>query len=120
MEQNELQTLVVNALEDMKANDITVMDVSALTSMTNTLVIASGTSDRHVRACANAVSQEAKQAGVKPLGTEGEDSGEWVLVDLGDIIVHVMKPEAREYYDLEKFWTDFSRNGEKESGSENA
>ena len=106
---DELEQLAINALEELKGNEISVVDVSEMTDVTSRLIIASGTSSRHVRSLAESVVMEAKDAGVLPLGKEGEDSGEWVLIDLGDIVVHVMLPETRDYYNLEKFWTDFKR-----------
>ncbi|MBC8519135.1 MAG: ribosome silencing factor [Gammaproteobacteria bacterium] len=106
---DDLEQLAINALEELKGNDISVMDISEMTDVTNRLIIASGTSNRHVRSLAENVVVEAKRAGVLPLGREGEGSGEWVLIDLGDIVVHVMLPETRDYYNLEKFWTDFKR-----------
>ncbi len=106
---DELEQLAVNALEELKGNEIVVVDVSEQTDVASRMVIASGTSNRHVRSLAENVSMEAKRANNPPLGREGEDSGEWVLVDLGEVIVHVMLPEARDYYNLEKFWEDFKR-----------
>lgn len=102
---DETKQLVINALEDLKAEDITMLDVTEKTSVTDWLVIATGTSSRHVKSIANNVITEIKKAGNPPLGIEGEDDGEWVLVDLGDIIVHVMQKQAREYYDLESLWS---------------
>ena len=106
---DQLEQLAVDALEALKGNEITVVDVSEMTDVTSKLVIASGTSNRHVRSLAENVAMEAKRADYQPLGREGEDSGEWVLVDLGEGGVHVMLPETRDYYNLEKFWTDFKR-----------
>ena len=106
---DELEQLAVKALEELKGNEITVIDVSEMTDVTSRMVIASGTSSRHVRSLAENVAIEAKRANEQPLGREGEDSGDWVLVDLGEIVVHVMMPEARDYYNLEKFWEDFKR-----------
>ncbi|MBT3348393.1 MAG: ribosome silencing factor [Thiotrichales bacterium] len=106
---NELEQVAVSALEDLKGVDIKVMDISEMTDITNRLIIVSGTSNRHVRSLAENVSLEAKRAGELPLGKEGEDSGEWVLIDLGSVVVHVMLPDTRERYNLEKFWTDFKR-----------
>jgi len=102
---DELKQLVINALEDLKAEDITVLDVRDKTTVTDWLVIATGSSSRHVKSIANNVAVEAKEAGKPPLGIEGENDGEWVLVDLGDIIVHVMQHQVREYYDLESLWS---------------
>ena len=95
---------IVDALEDAKANDIRVIDVRHLTSMTDYMVIASGTSDRHVKSVANSVVDTMKKSGNRPLGVEGENDGEWVLVDLQDALVHVMLPRVREFYNLEKLW----------------
>ena len=106
---DQLEQLAVDALEALKGNEITVVDVSEMTDVTSKLVIASGTSNRHVRSLAENVAMEGKRADYQPLGREGEDSGEWVLVDLGEVVVHVMLPETRDYYNLEKFWTDFKR-----------
>ena len=93
------------ALEDMKARDIRVLDVQALTGITDFMVIASGTSERHVRSIAGYLISEAKKAGLQILGSEGEQDGEWALVDLGDVIVHVMQATTRDFYNLEKLWS---------------
>lgn len=95
---------ITAALDDLKAQNVTVLDVRNLTDVTDTIVIASGTSDRHVKSLAGNVYEKAKQAGFRPLGIEGEKEGEWVLVDLQDAIVHVMLPRVREFYGLEKLW----------------
>jgi ribosome-associated protein len=95
---------VAHALDDLKADNVHVLDVRHLTTVTDTMVVASGRSDRHVRAIAGAVVEQAKKAGFRPLGVEGERSGEWVLVDLADVVVHVMLPRVREFYNLEKLW----------------
>ena len=97
--------IVVEALEDVKAMDIHVIDVRNKTSVTDIMVIASGTSTRQVRSLANNVSVMAKENGVVPIGTEGEADGEWVLVDLGDVVAHVMVPHIRDFYNLEKLWS---------------
>ena len=102
--QSSLESIVTAALEDMKAADIKVLDVRGLTDIADTMIIASGHSDRHVRSIAERVLERVKQAGVKPLGLEGEREGEWVLVDLNDVIVHVMLPRVRELYGLEHLW----------------
>ncbi len=104
MQTDELRTLARNALEDLKAEDIVEMDVRDKTSITDYIIVASGSSNRHVKSIANNVVVEAKHAGVQPLGVEGEDQAEWVLVDLGDVVVHVMQPQVREFYDLESLW----------------
>lgn len=100
-----LRKSVIDALEELKAKDVREIDVRGKTSIADLLVIASGTSARHVKSIANEVTKFAKQAGVMPLGVEGELEGEWVLVDLGDVIVHVMLPRIREFYGLERLWT---------------
>jgi ribosome silencing factor RsfS/YbeB/iojap len=99
-----LSVVVAAALADMKAVNVHVLDVRKLSDIFDTLVVASGTSDRHVRSIADLVVQRAKQAGFRPLGVEGGSTGEWVLVDLGDCVVHVMLPRVREFYGLEKLW----------------
>ena len=104
MNADELCKLAVTALEDRKAGDIRVIDVRGKTSVTDIMIIATGTSDRQTRAIAHNVAEVAKQHGVRPLGTEGEQQGEWVLVDLGDVVVHVMLPRVRDFYNLEKLW----------------
>ncbi len=104
MNLDELKHLVVDALEDVKAVDIKLIDVQGRTSVTDALVIASGTSDRHIKALADNVVIKAKEAGIQPLGVEGQDSRDWVLVDLNDILVHIMLPEVRDFYNLEKLW----------------
>lgn len=99
-----LTQIVVDALEEMKAKDIVCIDVEGKTSVTDMLVIASGTSNRHVKSLIDNVAEKAKHNGYRPLGTEGGGGSEWVLLDLGDIVVHVMMPNAREFYDLERLW----------------
>jgi ribosome-associated protein len=88
----------------MKAVNVKILDVRGLTDFADTLIVASGTSDRHVRSIAGHVIQQAKRSGFRPLGAEGEREGEWVLVDLQDIVVHVMLPRVREFYGLERLW----------------
>jgi len=105
MQAKELKQLVVKAIEDLKGENIVEIDVMGKTSVTDVMVIASGTSSRHVKSIANNVADEAKKAGVQPLGVEGEVQAEWVLVDLGDVVVHIMQPHIREFYDLEKLWS---------------
>jgi ribosome-associated protein len=96
--------VVAGALDDLKALDVSLLDVRHLTTVTDTMIVASGRSDRHVRAIADAVVEKCKKEGHRPLGVEGQNVGEWVLVDLGDVVVHVMLPRAREFYNLEKLW----------------
>ena len=102
---DQLLKIVMTALEDMKGVDIRVIDVRDLTSITDRMVIVSGTSTRHVKALAENVVLESKKNGYKPLGVEGENVAEWVLVDLADVVVHVMMPEIRDFYALEKLWS---------------
>jgi ribosome-associated protein len=99
-----LEQIVSSALEDMKAVNVRVLDVRGLTDIADTMIIASGNSDRHVRSIAERVAQKAKAIGCRALGTEGARDGEWVLVDLQDILVHVMLPRVREFYGLERLW----------------
>lgn len=104
MSETGLKAMAESALEDMKAEDICIMDVKEKTTVTDWIIVASGTSSRHVKSIANNVVVEAKKAGCQPFGVEGEDVGEWVLVDLGDVIVHVMQKDVRQFYDLESLW----------------
>lgn len=99
-----LEGIVTAALEDMKAVNVKVMDVRGLTDIADVMVVASGNSDRHVRSIADRVIEKAKESGFRPLGVEGAREGEWVLVDLQDVIVHVMLPRVREFYSLERMW----------------
>jgi ribosome-associated protein len=99
-----VQQVVLDALADMKAVDVKAMDVRGLTDITDTMVVASGTSDRHVKSIADRVVQRCKEAGYRPYGMEGERDGEWVLLDLQDVVLHVMLPRVREFYALEKLW----------------
>jgi len=110
---DELRKLVTAALEDLKAEDIVELDVRDKTDVTDYIIVASGNSNRHVKAIANNVVMEAKQAGQPPLGVEGEEEGEWMLVDLADVVVHVMQPQVRDFYDLESLWqVDLTRKQE--------
>ncbi len=111
----QLLRWVLDALEDMKAREVAVLDVRGKTSVTDYMVVASGTSERHVHALADHVVEEMAARRIKPLGVEGEHSRDWVLVDLGDVIVHVMLPETRDFYQLEKLW-----QVEEEEGTESA
>ncbi len=99
-----VRELVDSVLDDLKAEAIVRLDVRHLTSVTDLMVIATGRSNRHVRAVAETLLEQSKARGLTPLGVEGLDGGEWVLIDLADIVVHVMLPKVREFYDLEKLW----------------
>ncbi|HET7922393.1 MAG TPA: ribosome silencing factor [Gammaproteobacteria bacterium] len=105
MTPEQLRDLVVTALEDMKGVNVVALDVRGSTPLTDFMVIASGTSDRHVKSLAQAVQDKARADGVKAFGVEGEQEGEWVLVDLRDVVVHVMRPQTRDFYGLEKLWS---------------
>lgn len=104
MRSKDLVALVGQALDDLKAVNIQTLEVSGLTSITDYMVIASGTSDRHVRSIADNLLETARDAGVDTLGVEGHEFGEWVLVDLADVVVHIMQPRVREFYKLENLW----------------
>jgi ribosome-associated protein len=99
-----MKSAVVDALEDVKAIDIKVMDVTKLTAITSYMIIASGSSNRQTKSLAHNVVVKIKELGGEVYGIEGEKEGEWVLVDLGDILVHVMQPSVRDYYNLEQLW----------------
>jgi len=105
MNSEALTDLVVDALDDVKAQDIVRLDVRSMTTVTDYMVVASGTSNRHVKALVDKVAEKAREAGHRPIGIEGEDGGEWVLLDLQDALVHVMLPKVREFYNLEKLWS---------------
>jgi len=104
-EGDRLLEIVIAALQDIKGVDIRVIDVRGLTAITDRMVIVSGTSSRHIKALAENVVLEAKRHGFAALGVEGEDSTGWILVDLTDVVVHIMMPEIREFYALEKLWS---------------
>lgn len=105
MNANELKQLVLETLDDYKAKDVTEIDVNDLTNVTDFMVICSSTSKRHAQTLSEQLVINAKKNGIKPLGIEGEDDGEWILVDLVDVVVHIMQPKAREFYSLEKLWS---------------
>jgi ribosome-associated protein len=110
---DELRVLVMNALEDLKAENIVELDVRDKTDVTDYIIVASGNSSRHVKSIAGNVVMEAKKSGHPPIGVEGEAEGEWMLVDLADVVVHVMQPQIRKFYDLENLWqVDLSRQQE--------
>jgi ribosome-associated protein len=105
MEIEALRDVVLQTLDDMKAKDVVVLDVRGKTSITDIMIVASGTSDRHVKSIAESVAFKAKQAGETPLGSEGISEGEWALVDLNGVVVHVMQPKVRDFYHLERLWS---------------
>ncbi len=99
-----IDALIIDALDDLKAVDVRAIDVRQRTSLADTMIIASGTSSRHVKALADHVQEKLREHHVRPIGVEGERDGEWVLVDLGAAIVHIMLPATRAFYDLERLW----------------
>jgi len=112
MQPEAIKKLALQALDELKAEDVIVLDVRSHASFTDFMIFASGRSTRHVKSIANEVVESAKKAGIALLGIEGEDVGEWVLIDIGDVIVHIMLPDTRQFYELEKLW------GEELVGSE--
>jgi len=106
MNLNQLIKIIISALEDIKANDIEILDVTKRATIFDRMIIASAVSTRQARAIANNVNEKVKESGGTSYGTEGEGSGEWVLVDLGDVLVHIMLPAVRMHYDLEGLWSE--------------
>jgi len=106
MNLNQLIKIIISALEDIKANDIEILDVTKRATIFDRMIIASAVSTRQARAIANNVNDKVKESGGRSYGTEGEGSGEWVLVDLGDVLVHIMLPAVRKHYDLESLWSE--------------
>ncbi len=104
MQHEQLKAFVIDKIDDMKGRDIVELDVKGKSTITDTLIICSGNSKRHVSSIAEHVQLESKRAGHAPLNVEGKETGEWVLVDLGEIIVHIMQDESRDFYQLEKLW----------------
>ena len=117
MQLEELEKLVIDNLEDMKARDIEVIDVRGKTNITDVMIIASGTSTTHVKSLAETIAFKAKDAGQQPLGTEGIAEGEWALIDLNDVVVHIMLPKVRDFYHLERLWGDASPAAGSSQGS---
>ena len=111
MHLEELKQLILQVLEDSKAQNLVVLDVTSVSSVTDYMIIASGTSSRQVTAMAQNLHYQLKERNQEPLGIEGMEDGEWVLVDLGDILVHLMQPATREFYSLEKLWGEFTNTG---------
>ena len=114
MQLEALRDLVVKVLDDMKAQDIKVLAVRGKTSITDIMVIASGTSDRHVKSLAETVAFQAKEAGEAPLGIEGANEGEWALVDINGVVVHVMQAKVRDFYQLERLWELDAPSGDEQ------
>ena len=106
MKASELRDHVVAALEDLKGVNIVTLDVATLTPMTDYMVLVTGTSNRHVKALVDTANESSKALGIQPLGIEGRESYDWVLIDLADVIVHVMNEEARSFYELERLWSN--------------
>ncbi|WP_133408563.1 ribosome silencing factor [Parashewanella tropica] len=106
MQSTELKAFIVDKIEDLKARDIVELDVKEKSTITEYMVICSGTSKTHVKSIAEHVALESKNAGIPPLGIEGRDGSEWVLVDMGNVILHVMQDHTRDFYQLEKLWSD--------------
>ncbi|MBK8760451.1 MAG: ribosome silencing factor [Sulfuritalea sp.] len=118
MDIRKLQKLAVTALEDIKAKDIEVINTAKVSAMFDRVIIATGDSNRQVKALAKSVHDKVKEAGGTVIGVEGEDAGEWVLVDLGDIVVHVMQPAVRAYYNLEELWKITPKRTRKKSAAD--
>ena len=104
MDHEQLKSFVIDKIEDLKGRDIIDLNVTGKSSVTDTMLVCSGNSKRHVVSIAEHVATESKHAGHAPLSVEGQETGDWVLVDLGDVVVHVMQEEARDFYQLEKLW----------------
>ncbi|MFT7218997.1 MAG: ribosome-associated protein [Candidatus Azotimanducaceae bacterium] len=115
MESPALKNLVVDALEDIKGHEIVVLDVQGQTDIADYMVVASGATARQVKALANSVLEKAKAQNVHIVGVEGQDTGEWILVDLADVLVHVMLPKVREFYELERLWSIGPKDKEERS-----
>ncbi len=109
MRTGQMRKLIVDALVDAKAQDITVLDVRKVSGFTDYMIVLSGTSTRHVQSVADKVIDNMRGRGIRAIGVEGEKVGEWVLIDFGDVVVHVMRPQTRDFYNLEKLWSDGKR-----------
>ena len=116
MESEQLKSLVTDALSELKAVDVAVIDVAEVSGFTDYMVIAGGTSSRHVKALADNLVRCCRNAGIRPLGVEGERVAEWILIDLGDVVVHIMLPEIRDFYNLEKLWRLVERDDSAQYG----
>jgi ribosome-associated protein len=106
MQAQEMQELIYNTLLDAKGQEIRVLDVRKITDFTDYMIIVSGTSNRHVVSMGDRILDRLRAAGQRPVGVEGQDTGDWVLIDFGDVVVHVMRPQTRDFYNLEKLWSD--------------
>ncbi len=118
MQVAKLQKIAVAALEDIKGKDITVLNTTKLTALFDRVIVATGDSNRQVRALARSVHDKVKEAGGEVVGVEGEETGEWVLVDLGDIVVHIMQPAVRAYYNLEELWQTVPKRSRNKAADE--
>ena len=114
----DIKQIAVNALEDLKGQDIVALDVTELSDVMDNLIICTGTSSRQVKSLAENVVEDGKKAGMRPIGVEGMEQGEWVLVDYGDLVVHVMQAQIRAFYDLEKLWSMTPNTRENADGSD--
>lgn len=114
----DIKQIAVNALEDLKGQDIVALDVTELSDVMDNLIICTGTSSRQVKSLAENVVEDGKKAGVRPIGVEGMEQGEWVLVDYGDLVVHVMQAQIRDFYELEKLWSMTPNTRENADGSD--
>ena len=109
MKSEQLKDLIIDTLDDAKGVEIVALDVTGLTDVTDYMVIVTGTSNRHVRSMTDRVVEACRERGERPLGVEGQETGEWVLLDMTDVVVHVMLAAARELYDLERLWSELPR-----------
>jgi ribosome-associated protein len=110
MTPQQIKDKVLSAVENLKAVDVKVLEIGDISDFADYMIVVSGTSDTHVKSIARSASDDLRKAGVKPLNEDGADLGEWVLVDFGDVVLHVMRAEVREYYDLERLWDEDVRN----------
>ena len=114
MKKEQLKDLVIDAIEDIKGTDIQVYDLEGKSDVTDVMIIASGNTARQVKAISDNIIDKSKKQGIMPLGVEGQTAAEWVLVDLGDVVAHIMTPSIRDFYNLEKLWGDESPSAAQE------